>query len=121
MDACLCVTDSSAESDSSDDSDIEGEATSALFMVSRFESSVQFPCFFLGFCFFRVFKCSRFLSFRRSAPRLNVEVGVVPRAAPGPAVARGRRPSTLPPPPIRSELLPASWNKVLESSLKPVN
>lgn len=30
----LCVTDSSGESDSSDDSDIEGETASALFMVS---------------------------------------------------------------------------------------
>lgn len=36
--ACLCVTDSSGESESSDDSDIEGEATSALFMVSGFVS-----------------------------------------------------------------------------------
>lgn len=47
MDACLCFTDSSGESDSSDDSDIEGEANSALFMVSGFESSVQFPCLFV--------------------------------------------------------------------------
>lgn len=30
----LCVTDSSGESDSSDDSDIEGETASALFMVA---------------------------------------------------------------------------------------
>lgn len=29
----LCVTDSSGESDSSEDSDIEGETASALFMV----------------------------------------------------------------------------------------
>lgn len=31
----LCVTDSSGESDSSDDSDIEGETASALFMKKR--------------------------------------------------------------------------------------
>lgn len=30
----LCVTDSSGESESSDDSDIEGETASALFMVN---------------------------------------------------------------------------------------
>lgn len=50
--AWLCVADSSGESDSSDDSDIEGEATSALFMVSRFESGIQFPGLFVDFASF---------------------------------------------------------------------
>lgn len=39
MHACLGITESSGESDSSDDSDIEGEATSALFMVSGLAAS----------------------------------------------------------------------------------
>lgn len=52
MHACLCVTDSSGESDSSDDSDIEGEATSALFMVSGLESRGHSPRFFVGFASF---------------------------------------------------------------------
>lgn len=79
------------------------------------------PTLICGFCFFRFFKHFCLLLFRRSARHQNVVVGAVPRAAPKLAAAQGRRPWTLLAPPIHSELLPTSWNKVLENSLKPVN
>lgn len=60
--------------------------------VDGFNSSVQFPGLLVDFASFDFSKRSCFLLFRRSAPRLNVEVGAVPRAAPGPAAARARRP-----------------------------
>lgn len=84
------MLDSSAESDSSDDSDIEGEATSALFMVRGFKPSVLFLCIFVDFISLDYVQASLLSSVRRSALPQNVEVGVVPRAAPGPEAAQER-------------------------------
>lgn len=78
------VSDSSGESDSSDDSDIEGEATSALFMVRGFKSSVQFLCISVDAVSLDYIQTSLLSSVRRSALPQNVEAGVVPRAAPEP-------------------------------------
>lgn len=85
------MSDSSAESDSSDDSDIEGEATSALFMVRGYKASVPFLCIFVDFISLDYIQTSLLSSVRRSALPQNVEVGVVPRAAPGPEAVQERR------------------------------
>lgn len=104
----LCVTESSGESDSSDDSDIEGETASALFMVncvwlnrlmclhlnidcvhvlySKLQNITQPPYSGVNY------GISFHPSFRKSARLQNVEVGADPQAAPGLAAGPGPHP-----------------------------
>lgn len=85
----MCVADSSSELDNTDESDIEEVATSALFTVSGFQPSVQFPCSMLSKSYLWllllliIFKHLFFpLSGRRSARPQNMLVGAVRHLAP---------------------------------------
>lgn len=120
----MCVADSSSELDNTDESDIEEVATSALFTVSGFQPSVQFPCSVL--CTYlwilhllNIFKHLFFrLCGRRSACPQNVEVGAVWQVARKPTGAWGDYLQTPLSPPVHSQLLQTTWSKMLQRYLK---
>lgn len=85
---CACVTDSSGELDSFDDSDIEGETSSVLLMVCGFKSSVSMHS--CGFSSLDCMKVSLLSLFRRSTQPRNLEVAAAPQTAPGLVVAQER-------------------------------
>lgn len=102
------VPDSSGESDSTEDSDIEGETASALFMavmiLDEWRSvSVSLTCRFLMVLLF--------ILCRRSVLPLNEAAEVLLEVLEQEVVPE-RLPSTMPQPPTHCALLLPNWSRV---------